>query len=67
MVIRFFTAGEESTTEGFVLEGGKTYTFIGYSRNSNSIPTVSNINTLSIAQINDDSGDLLYFRHVQKK
>ena len=62
---KIFTAGQEALSTGFALDGGKTYTFIGYSRNSTSIPTVSNINTLSDARINDESGDLLYFRHIQ--
>jgi hypothetical protein len=29
-----FIAGEESNQNGFDLDGGKTYTFIGYSNNS---------------------------------
>lgn len=62
---KIFTAGSESTAEAFALNGGKTYTFIGYSRNSEIIPTVSNMSKLSTAQINDENGDLLYFKHVQ--
>jgi hypothetical protein len=64
---KIFTAGQESlsSTSGFALDGGKTYTFIGYSRNSTTIPTVSNPEKLSTARINDETGDLLYYRHVQ--
>lgn len=37
---KIYTAGQESSTAGFALDGGKTYTFIGYSRNTSEIPTV---------------------------
>lgn len=63
---KVYTAGQESNTAGFNLDGGKTYTFIGYSRNTNVIPEVSGMNKLSTASINNESGDLLYFRHIQK-
>ncbi|MCA5006604.1 fimbrillin family protein [Sphingobacterium bovistauri] len=64
---RIFTAGQEATALPFTLDGGKTYTFIGYSRNSTtSIPTVSNSSKLSTAQINDETGDLLFVKKQQE-
>ena len=62
---KIFTAGLEYDTEGFALLSGKTYTFIGYSLNSSELPSVSNEKKLSSAKINDVSGDLLYYRHIQ--
>lgn len=61
-----FTAGQETNFSGFELDGGKTYTFIGISNNTNTLPTLINKNYLSTASVNEESGDLLYFRHVQK-
>ncbi|TCV05362.1 hypothetical protein EDC17_10742 [Sphingobacterium alimentarium] len=63
---KIYTAGQESSTAGFALDGGKTYTFIGYSRNTSEIPTMVGQNKLSTATINNESGQLLYFRHMQK-
>lgn len=63
---RIFTAGQEASAQPFALDGGKTYTFIGYSRNSTtSIPTVSNSSKLSTAQIKDETGDLLFIKKQQ--
>ena len=62
---KVFTAGLESQTEGFALFSGRTYTFIGYSLNSTQLPTVSSLNKLSTAKIDNVSGDLLYYRHQQ--
>lgn len=63
---KIFTAGQEDLEDGFALDGGKSYTFIGYSRNSSlSIPSITDINDLSTAKIEDESEDLLYFRHEQ--
>ncbi|MCA5006606.1 fimbrillin family protein [Sphingobacterium bovistauri] len=64
---KVITAGQEAAAGAFALDGGKTYTFIGYSRNSSqTIPTVTNMSKLSTATIDNESEDLLYFRHVQK-
>ena len=63
---KVFTHGNEALESGFALGGGKTYTFIGYSDNSTTIPTeFTGINKLSTVSLDNISGDLLYFRQVQ--
>lgn len=63
---KIIVAGNEEEIEAFALDGGKEYTFIAYSINSTTeIPTVINPNNLTEAQIIDESGDLLYYKHTQ--
>ena len=61
---KVFTAGQESSTSGFALDGGKTYTFVAYSNNSSTLPIVELTTKLSTAKVTE-SGDLLYFKHSQ--
>ncbi|MCL1689271.1 hypothetical protein CMU59_06860 [Elizabethkingia anophelis] len=50
--------------QGFMLDGGQTYTFVAYSVNSTSaIPTVNNTpRTLATDKLSGISGDLMYFK-----
>lgn len=50
--------------QGFMLDGGQTYTFVAYSVNSTStVPSVANTpRTLTADKLSGVSGDLMYFK-----
>ncbi|WP_166333119.1 hypothetical protein [Sphingobacterium chungjuense] len=58
-----YQAGQESSVSGFVLDAGKSYTFVAYSVNgTTALPDPANKANLSTATLNSISTPLLYFR-----
>ncbi|MCT3806525.1 hypothetical protein HZQ57_15245 [Elizabethkingia anophelis] len=47
---------------GFQLDGDKTYTFIAYSLNTDSVPAINSGTALSTAKLSGVNGDLMYFK-----
>jgi hypothetical protein len=61
-------AYKQNETDGFLLNGGQTYTFVAFSVNSTSAadtPTVTNPDNLSAAMLSNISKDLMYYKIVK--
>ena len=61
-------AYKQNETDGFLLNGGQTYTFVAFSVNSTSAadtPTVTNPDNLSTAMLSNISKDLMYYKIVK--
>ncbi|MDV3780792.1 hypothetical protein [Elizabethkingia anophelis] len=59
---------KQNETDGFMLDGGKTYTFVAFSVNSTNAadtPTVTNPDNLSTAMLSNISKDLMYYKIVK--
>ncbi|MDV3798789.1 hypothetical protein CMU10_11515 [Elizabethkingia anophelis] len=59
---------KQNETDGFMLDGGKTYTFVAFSVNSTNsadTPTVTNPDNLSTAMLSNISKDLMYYKIVK--
>lgn len=59
---------KQNETDGFLLDGGKTYTFVAFSVNSTNAadtPTVTNPDNLSTAMLSNISKDLMYYKIVK--
>jgi len=62
-----YAYGNESTTPGFPLDAGKTYTFVVYSVNSKTeLPEIDSRSSLSVANLKNVSGDLMFFTKKMK-
>ncbi|HFK5509194.1 TPA: hypothetical protein ACGZ9U_000083 [Elizabethkingia anophelis] len=60
---------KQNETDSFLLDGGKTYTFVAFSVNSTNAadtPTVTNPDNLSTAMLSNISKDLMYYKIVKK-
>ncbi|AQX01460.1 fimbrillin family protein [Elizabethkingia anophelis] len=56
---------KQNDQNGFLLDGGKSYTFIAYSVNSKtSLPAINNGNTLATAELPASTEDLMYFKRT---
>ena len=59
---------KQNETDGFLLDGGKTYTFVAFSVNSTNAadtPAVTNPNDFSTAMLSNINKDLMYFKTVK--
>ncbi len=57
----------QNDSNGFMLDGGKNYTFVAYSVNSTSsadTPTVTNGGTLATATLANVNKDLMFFKRI---
>lgn len=62
-----FVHGQEESAPSLVLDGDQTYTFVAYSINSTTaIPAITNPGTLSLATVDNVSGNLMYFTHTMQ-
>lgn len=59
---------KQNETDGFLLDGGKAYTFVAFSVNSTNAadtPAVTNPNDFSTAMLSNINKDLMYFKTVK--